>query len=59
MSITKPKTIGNWRSPRPRERAEGEGQDSVRGRIITGLLTGDDGSDEADAAPDAHARRGE
>jgi hypothetical protein len=47
MTITKLKTIGSWQTPRaygwPDSGAQGRGQH--RGRVITGLLTGDSPSD--------------
>jgi hypothetical protein len=56
MSITKLKTVGRWHPP-PQRRgdppAEGKGKGSIRGRIITGLLTGDDPEpDERAVRPD-------
>jgi hypothetical protein len=42
MSITKLKTIGSWQPPRGRAGAVGEGPLELRGRVITGMLTGAD-----------------
>ena len=42
MSITKLKTIGSWQPPRGRAGALVEGPEGLRGRVITGMLTGDD-----------------
>jgi hypothetical protein len=44
MSITKLKTVGEWQPPSPRWRdgAPVEVQGSIRGRVITGMLTGGD-----------------
>lgn len=42
MSITKLKTIGSWQPPRGRASAMVEGPEGLRGRVITGMLTGDD-----------------
>jgi hypothetical protein len=42
MSITKLKTIGSWQPPRGLAGAMVEGPEGLRGRVITGMLTGDD-----------------
>jgi hypothetical protein len=47
MSITKLKTVGNWQPPRWRDGVPVEGKGSIRGRIITGMLTGGDPGSEA------------
>ena len=59
MSITKLKPVGSW-PPRAKlravERAVEDEPSRIRGRIITGLLTGDDpDADEHTVAPDQHA----
>jgi hypothetical protein len=55
MSITKLKPVGSW-PPRGKVRAVEEEPSHIRGRIITGLLTGDDpGEDERTVAPDPQA----
>jgi len=58
MSITKLKNIGSWQPPRWRD---GAGEvSSIRGRIITGMLTGgDEPSDERAIAQDSCVRRTE
>jgi len=56
MSVTKLKTVGSWRVRRPPSGALDDAS-GVRGRIITGLLTGDDAL--ADTLPVAPGRRGE
>jgi hypothetical protein len=59
MSITKLKTIGSWQPPRGRDGAV-EGAGSIRGRVITGMLTGGDlSSDERAVVPELHAPRTE
>lgn len=58
MSITKLKTIGSWQPPRGRD--SGADGRSIRGRIITGMLTGGDlSTDEGAVAQDACVRRTE
>jgi hypothetical protein len=53
MSITKLKTVGDWQPPRRRDGAPVEGTARIRGRIITGMLTGGDpGSEDPVAAHD-------
>lgn len=42
MSITKLKTVGIWHEARWRDSVAVEGQGSLRGRVITGMLTGGD-----------------
>jgi hypothetical protein len=44
MSITKLKTIGSWQPPRGRviAAAMADGPEGLRGRVITGMLTGAD-----------------
>lgn len=60
MSITKLKTVGRWHPPRWRGDLPAEGKGSIRGRIITGLLTGDDPApDERAVVPDPRTRRTE
>ena len=59
MSITKLKPVGSW-PPRGRVRAVEEEPSRIRGRVITGLLTGDGAGEAADAdeqtvAPEPHA----
>lgn len=51
MSITKLKTLGSW-SPRRVAHAT-DGPRAIRGRIITGLLTGE--GELADEPADEHA----
>ena len=58
MSITKLKTLGGW-PPRRRVRAVGAGTNqgtNIRGRIITGLLTGDAADADERCAPGSGAR---
>jgi hypothetical protein len=57
MSITKLKTVGIWQAARWRDSA-GEGQGSLRGRVITGMLTGGDPDlDELTVDEDPRAER--
>jgi len=56
MSITKLKTLGGW-PPRRRMRAVEEGT-NIRGRIITGLLTGDGADADERSAPSGSGARG-
>lgn len=55
MSITKLKTIGSWQPRRLRDSTEG--QTSIRGRVITGMLTGGDPEPDELAADDERAGR--
>jgi hypothetical protein len=56
MSITKLKTVGSWPT-RWRDSAV-EGQGGLRGRVITGMLTGGDpSSDELTVEPDHRTGR--
>jgi hypothetical protein len=58
MSITKLKTLGIWHTARWPDRAAAEGQGSLRGRVITGMLTGGDPDpDELAVAQDQRAER--
>jgi len=58
MSITKLKTLGNWQPVRWEDSAAGEGQGEIRGRVITGLLTGDESpSEKSTVDPDQCAGR--
>jgi len=58
MSITKLKTVGDWQPPRRRAGAPVEGAPSIRGRIITGMLTGGDpGPEDLAAADDPRAEQ--
>ena len=41
MSITKLKTVGSWYAA-PQDRAAVRGTEDIRGRVITGMLTGDE-----------------
>jgi hypothetical protein len=57
MSITKLKTLGSWQ-PTRWDGVPVEGQANIRGRIITGILTGaDPDPDELAAAQDLRAER--
>ena len=42
MSVTKLKTVGNWQAACWQHGAAGELRANVRGRVITGMLTGGD-----------------
>ena len=58
MSITKLKTVGIWQAARWRDSSAVEGQGSLRGRVITGMLTGGDPDpDERTVAGDPRAER--
>jgi hypothetical protein len=57
MSITKLKTVGRWHTARWRDAATEEGQESFRGRVITGMLTGSEAISEDTVAPDPCAER--
>jgi hypothetical protein len=58
MSITKLRTVRNWQVSRWRDSAIAQEQRSLRGRVITGMLTGGDPcADELIAAPDPRAER--
>jgi hypothetical protein len=51
MSITKLKTVGDWQPVRWQDVATVAGRGSIRGRVITGMLTGGDAaSDELASA---------
>jgi hypothetical protein len=45
MSVTKLKTVGSW-PPALWQNSSAEPRTSIRGRVITGLLTGDDALSE-------------
>lgn len=47
MSITKLKTVGNWHTTTWQSDAVAERRTNVRGRVITGMLTGGDASSDA------------
>ena len=51
MSVTKLKTVGRWRTPW-REGGSTAEDTNVRGRVITGMLTGGDPSDTPAVVPD-------
>ena len=58
MSITKLKTVGSWHMTRWQNDGVAERRTSVRGRVITGMLTGGDAcSDAPAAAEDPHEER--
>lgn len=58
MSITKLKTVGTWWAARWQDSAAVEGQGSLRGRVITGMLTGGDPDlDELTVTEDPRAER--
>ena len=42
MSVTKLKTVGNWQAAYWQNNAVAELRSHVRGRVITGMLTGGD-----------------
>jgi len=42
MSVTKLKTVGNWQAAYWQNNAVAEPRTHVRGRVITGMLTGGD-----------------
>ena len=42
MSVTKLKTVGNWQAAYRQNNAVAELRTHVRGRVITGMLTGGD-----------------
>jgi hypothetical protein len=42
MSVTKLKTVGNWQAAYWQNNAIAELRTNVRGRVITGMLTGGD-----------------
>ncbi len=57
MSVTKLKTVGNWQAQWKRKVIAAP-RTNVRGRVITGLLTGGDTSSEAPpVAPDQRTER--
>jgi hypothetical protein len=56
MSVTKLKTVGSW-PPALWQNSSAEPRTSVRGRVITGLLTGEDECSEP--APVAEGPRKE
>jgi hypothetical protein len=57
MSITKLKTLGEWQT-RWKDSAPGDGKGSIRGRVITGMLTGDEpAGDTSDVSQDPCAGR--
>ncbi len=49
MSITKLKTLGKWQPARWQDSRPVEGQGSIRGRVITGMLTGGEPSQDTSA----------
>ena len=58
MSVTKLKTVGNWQAAYWQNNAVAEPRTSVRGRVITGMLTGGDSySDVLAVAQDQHKER--
>jgi hypothetical protein len=53
MSVTKLKTVGSWHTAFWQDSAGAEPRTYVRGRVITGMLTGGEPSTDAPAvAPD-------
>jgi len=55
MSVTKLKTVGNWQATYWQNNAVAEPRTNVRGRVITGMLTGGDlYSDVLAVAQDQH-----
>jgi len=53
MSVTKLKTVGSWHTAHWQDSAGAEPRPNVRGRVITGMLTGGDPpSDALTVAPD-------
>jgi hypothetical protein len=56
MSVTKLKTVGIWQTAW--QGAAGDRRTNVRGRVITGMLTGGDPAPDGPAvAPDPRKRR--
>jgi hypothetical protein len=51
MSVTKLKTVGSW-PPAQRNNGSAEPRTRIRGRVITGLLTGDDADPEVPPVPE-------
>jgi hypothetical protein len=47
MSVTKLKTVGIWHTAYWQDSAGAEASTKVRGRVITGMLTGGDPSSDA------------
>jgi hypothetical protein len=47
MSVTKLKTVGSWQTAHWQDSAAAEIRTNVRGRVITGMLTGGDLSSDA------------
>jgi hypothetical protein len=47
MSVTKLKTVGSWQTAHWPSNAVGDSRTNVRGRVITGMLTGGDPSSDA------------
>jgi hypothetical protein len=56
MSVTKLKTVGNWHLAHWQDAAVESRTTSVRGRVITGMLTGGDPSPDGLAVAQDHRR---
>jgi hypothetical protein len=58
MSVTKLKTVGNWQAACWQNNAVAELRTKIRGRVITGMLTGGDvDADALAVAQDQHKGR--
>jgi hypothetical protein len=58
MSVTKLKTVGQWQTAHWQNNAVPELRSNIRGRVITGMLTGGDAfPDTLSTAEDQHAER--
>jgi hypothetical protein len=58
MSITKLKTVGNWHTTNWYSNAVAKPRTNVRGRVITGMLTGGDSCLDAAPSPRISAENG-
>jgi hypothetical protein len=56
MSVTKLKTVGSWQTAHWQSSAVGDSRTNIRGRVITGMLTGGDPSSDALAVVQDHRR---
>ena len=57
MSITKLKTVGSWYAAQ-QDRAAVRGQADIRGRVITGMLTGGESTSDELSTEERRGERG-
>jgi hypothetical protein len=57
MSITKLKTVGSWYAAQRQDRAAVRGSEDIRGRVITGMLSGGEPASEELTAEEPRCER--